>query len=378
MRSLTLIVALFAASAYAWVPQMENMALFEGDMVLRPDQQAKYKNGELGYGSKKNRDELWPAGVVPYLIASELRYNSKAMASINAAFAEYKKYTCIRFVPRSNQAQYVEFHKGGGCSSWVGRDTRVRGGRHPISLDSGCWWKATVMHEIAHSLGFYHEQSRPDRDSYIEVLTHNMKSGASSQFQKQTYSTVDSLNTPYDYESMMHYNWNAFGQPNGDFAKQTIRTLDRSKQWLLGQRNGFSKTDVVQINKLYRCSGNYPSPPSSAKVPTDACHDMQTCAEGVAEGNCKSSSWQSWMSKACRFSCGFCNGGTGTGGTGTGGTGTGGTGTGGTGTGGTGTGGGSCKDRVNDCWKNMAKCNSNINAWKDYMKRSCAKSCRHC
>ena len=47
--------------------------LFEGDMILRPDQIARWKNGELGYGSKKNRNELWPNGVVPYVISYELR-----------------------------------------------------------------------------------------------------------------------------------------------------------------------------------------------------------------------------------------------------------------------------------------------------------------
>ena len=42
-------------------------------MILRPDQIARWKNGELGYGSKKNRNELWPNGVVPYTISYELR-----------------------------------------------------------------------------------------------------------------------------------------------------------------------------------------------------------------------------------------------------------------------------------------------------------------
>ena len=41
-------------------------------MILRPDQIEKYYTGELGYGSKKNRDELWPNGVVPYIISGEL------------------------------------------------------------------------------------------------------------------------------------------------------------------------------------------------------------------------------------------------------------------------------------------------------------------
>ena len=102
--------------------------------------------------------------------------------------------------------------------------------------------------------------------SIISLYCHNSKTsawsilfygylGASSQFKKQSYSSVDSLGTAYDYQSMMHYNWNAFGRQNGDFGLQTIRTKDRSKQWLLGQRDGFSKIDVIQINKLYQCRG---------------------------------------------------------------------------------------------------------------------------
>lgn len=310
MQSLTIAAAIFS-NAFCWVKEMENLNLFEGDMVLRPDQINKWNNGQLGYGSKRDKNELWPNGIVPYTISYELSSNRKAMGAINAAFDEYKKYTCIRFQKKSSRdRQYVHFHKGSGCSSWVGRDIYVRGGKHPISLDDGCWSKATVIHEMAHSLGFYHEQSRPDRDAHIEVLYNNMPSGAASQFKKQPYSNVDSLGTPYDFESIMHYNWNAFGhyRKGADFALQTIRTKDPSKQWLLGQRDGFSKVDVIQINKLYSCGSNYPLPPSSSTLPTDACHDKGSCADGKAEGHCTQRQWQSWMHKACRFSCGFCKG----------------------------------------------------------------------
>ena len=41
-------------------------------MILRPDQIEKYYKGDLGYGSKKNRDELWPNGIIPYIISGEL------------------------------------------------------------------------------------------------------------------------------------------------------------------------------------------------------------------------------------------------------------------------------------------------------------------
>ena len=39
-----------------------------------------------------------------------------------------------------------------------------------------------------------------------------------------------------------------------DGMKMTIKTLDPRFQYLIGQWEGFSEIDVVQLNKLYRCS----------------------------------------------------------------------------------------------------------------------------
>ena len=33
------------------------------------------------------------------------------------------------------------------------------------------------MHEIMHAIGFWHEQSRPDRNLYVEVLWENIQDG---------------------------------------------------------------------------------------------------------------------------------------------------------------------------------------------------------
>ena len=33
------------------------------------------------------------------------------------------------------------------------------------------------MHEFLHTLGFFHEQSRPDRDTYVRVITENIQPG---------------------------------------------------------------------------------------------------------------------------------------------------------------------------------------------------------
>ena len=59
------------------------------------------------------------------------------------------------------------------CYSHIGR----QGGRQEVSIGRGCESKATTIHEIMHAIGFYHEQSRRDRDQYVTVNYHNIVKG---------------------------------------------------------------------------------------------------------------------------------------------------------------------------------------------------------
>ena len=65
----------------------------------------------------------------------------------------------------------------------------------------------TIMHELLHTLGFWHEQSRPDRDYHIKINEDNIIPSMKHNFKKQEGQTQ---NAPYDTCSIMHYNSNTF------------------------------------------------------------------------------------------------------------------------------------------------------------------------
>ena len=90
-----------------------------------------------------------------------------------------------------------------------------------------------------------HEQSRTDRDQYVTINWENIDPKYHSEF--EICWGCDNQDTPYDYESVMHYGPTAFA------LNYSINTIDTHNGEHIGQRNGFSDLDIIGLNKLYPC-----------------------------------------------------------------------------------------------------------------------------
>ena len=81
----------------------------------------------------------------------------------------------------------------------------------------GCVSIGTVVHEMLHAAGFWHEQSRPDRDQHVSILWENISPGREDNFARYSRAEVSTLSLPYDTQSVMHYSATAFSR-NGQYT----------------------------------------------------------------------------------------------------------------------------------------------------------------
>ncbi|KAI9517966.1 hypothetical protein NQZ68_001136 [Dissostichus eleginoides] len=189
---------------------------------------------------------LWKKGsrglvTIPFTTSSQ--FTSSERQKITNAMNAFHRKTCLRFVPRRNQYDYISIENKGGCYSSLGKT----GGRQVLSLNRrGCVYHGTIQHEINHALGFQHEQTRSDRDSYVRINWQNINPQNAYNFKRHA---TNNLNTPYDYTSIMHYGKTAFSIQRG---KDSITPIPNPNVQI-GQRKGMSRWDIVRINKLYRC-----------------------------------------------------------------------------------------------------------------------------
>ena len=50
-------------------------------------------------------------------------------------------------------------------------------GEQQLSIGQDCEYDGVIIHELMHALGFYHEQSRSDRDDFVTIMWENIEAG---------------------------------------------------------------------------------------------------------------------------------------------------------------------------------------------------------
>ncbi|MET0402391.1 MAG: M12 family metallopeptidase [Cystobacter sp.] len=187
----------------------------------------------MGSGIVNANGQKWPGGVIPYVIDGAA--SEATRTAFEGAKADYHAKTSIRFVARTNQADYVRIITADGCWSYVGKI----GGRQDLSIGNGCGVNP-ARHELGHAVGLAHEQVRQDRDNWVTVNA----GGSQNEIDRGSAGTPIG---PYDFESMMHYR-NYFVNGRWDYVPKNGFPPDRVGN---DRVNSFTAGDLGAISAIY-------------------------------------------------------------------------------------------------------------------------------
>uniref|UniRef100_A0A1B6LDX1 Metalloendopeptidase n=1 Tax=Graphocephala atropunctata TaxID=36148 RepID=A0A1B6LDX1_9HEMI len=197
---------------------------------------------------KSDWSEVWPTPNVWYNVAPEMPQEYVKVIKRNIEYIN--NLTCVQWNQRypwwstvqdyvSFQYNYADESEGTYCEAAVGwkREQQV------LYVGADCMnrsldgQRTAILHEMMHSMGFYHEQQRPNRNCYVFVPEAEAKKSP-ADLAILPYPNYFS-DWPYDFESIMHY-------PKG------ANVWPRDKTQKLSREDGtISPFDIEKLNFLY-------------------------------------------------------------------------------------------------------------------------------
>ncbi|MPC58929.1 Zinc metalloproteinase nas-6 [Portunus trituberculatus] len=227
---------------------------------VRPDT-SKSGDEELDRAIWEMNQRRWPNRTVPFVFHPKLK--KKQIELVTMAMDKIRNLTCVDFTDLTGRVTIddKQEHKVvvqtlyAGCFATLGYNKFLK--TSSINLDRGCFSPSghVILHELCHTLGIAHTQSRYDRDKYITVHVDKIERGKEPQFtiNQKMYGKLSLVGLPYDFNSVMHYPTNAFAKD----PKENTMTLKKNFPGQVGFAKRLTRSDVATINRLYDCKNHY-------------------------------------------------------------------------------------------------------------------------
>eukprot|EP00112_Aurelia_sp_Birch-Aquarium-sp1_P005403 Seg1614.5 transcript_id=Seg1614.5/GoldUCD/mRNA.D3Y31 product="Tolloid-like protein 1" protein_id=Seg1614.5/GoldUCD/D3Y31 len=229
--------------------------------------------------SAQNRDEIkkeyiihgndtyhvapWESKVIPFDFDASV---DNIMASqVLRGMYHMEKYTCVKFrrkmFDEDLKSGYVHFK----ATTWVCYSPPGRRVNKPneVLLTHNCL-RGAVAHMMLQTIGFLPPTMREDRDEYVDINFDNIKQRGinfkkgKGAFGKDYRGT--SFGVPYDFNSILHFR-EYIRHISVDPHKKIVKLKEKWRKkcesnkfgCVLGQLKGLSKSDTIQVNKLFKC-----------------------------------------------------------------------------------------------------------------------------
>lgn len=224
----------------------DGRALIEGDINIGPadamfevaaDADVKHLPARAWSGLFTTN---WPSSTIFYEAPTLAELGTTSFNNFYNAIVEIQAETQLNFqlAYSGDRIRLRRSTDAGVSSSAVGR----QGGAQTVRLATNASVR-TIIHELLHAAGFYHEQSRSDRDDKVEINWACIPYERWHNFQKEAGVSP----VTYDYGSIMHYSRTAF-MIDSPSCTWTIRRKDGGlwPLWAL-----LSPKDIETINVWY-------------------------------------------------------------------------------------------------------------------------------
>ena len=246
----------------------DGQAIFEGDIILGhvdPLPAAGVHSNSVGVAYS---GYLWPKVDGVATVYYQINSGSGDQTNINAAITQFNSdfpglIQWVQWNPEAPQSPtYVEINLNGGASGECEAEEGYQPTfpqPQPMGGASNCT-VGTILHEMGHVIGLWHEHSRSDRNTFVSVDYNNVIKGSWSNFEILG-DNAQNL-TLYDYASVMEYPSFSFSR-NGGPVIETIPPgipLSGSEGVPVPTNPDYSAADKEGIERLYG------APPTSVTV----------------------------------------------------------------------------------------------------------------